>query len=65
VRRPDIHPRITPMRALVLLERVTLCRGGRTDSNLLSDLADALASHIKAELTRRNKRTRTDARRAR
>ena len=62
MRRHDIHPRITPMRALALLERVTLCRGGRVDNRLLEDLQDALRSHVQAELTRRNRLS--DARRA-
>lgn len=56
MRRPDIHPRITPMRALALLERVTMCRGGRVDNGLLQDLQGALRNHIQAELTRKARR---------
>lgn len=51
------YPRLTPFRALELLEKV--CRAQEADDSIkrytLSEVKEALDSHIRAELTKRRK----------
>lgn len=60
-RKQERHPRLTPLRALELL-RMLERDGARLLPCQLESVKDALASHITAELTRRNKRRRRGAR---